>query len=239
MVGWSWRGLTSALPSRWGAFGGGRALGRSPGRKGVLLEEAQKQVGEVGSCCFPWGGQEVGAREGWELGLGQEGMVTLERTRPGRWSRTCSRVAAMSISFTPGDGGGDGAAQGVSRGQDPENLRPPGGEEPWRAGQSLEVDNLLLLSSQDPVCWGASKKGLGAAGTVGKLPTFCHAVQDHVDEDVGAGPPRTVTETGVSDRFSLRCSRKGEGRRRPGGLGEGRTLGDPLGLAWRGTVSQG
>lgn len=26
---------------------------------------------------------------------------SLERTRPGRWSRTCSRVAAMSISFTP------------------------------------------------------------------------------------------------------------------------------------------
>lgn len=97
---------------RWGCG----ALGRSPGRRGVLLEEGQRQVGEVGSCCFPWGGQEVGDREGWQLGLGQEGKVTLERTRPGRWSRTCSRVAAMSISFTPGDGGGDGTAQGVSRG---------------------------------------------------------------------------------------------------------------------------
>lgn len=85
------------------------------------------------------------------------------------------------------------------------------------------------------MCWGASKKGLGAAGAMGKLPTFCHAVQDHVDEDVGAGPPRTITETGVSDRFSLQCSRKEEGRRRPEGLGEGRTLGDPFGLSWRGS----
>lgn len=62
--------------------------------------------------------------------------VTLERTRPGRWSRTCSSVAAMSISFTP-ECGGHGAAQGVSReGQDPESWGIPG-QEAWRAGRSL------------------------------------------------------------------------------------------------------
>lgn len=53
--------------------------------------------------------------QGWHQGLGQRGTVTLERTRPGRWSRTCSRVAAMSISFTPG-GRRHGAAQWMSRG---------------------------------------------------------------------------------------------------------------------------
>lgn len=32
--------------------------------------------------------------------LGSDG--TLVQTKPGLWSRMCSRVAAMSISFTPG-----------------------------------------------------------------------------------------------------------------------------------------
>lgn len=41
--------------------------------------------------------------KGYQLGIVREATVTLERTRPGLWSRMCSRVAAMSISFTPGD----------------------------------------------------------------------------------------------------------------------------------------
>ena len=56
---------------------------------------------------FPGAGRRVVAR------VRAGGLVTLERTRPGRWSRTCSRVAAMSISFTPG---GVGAVTGGLRG---------------------------------------------------------------------------------------------------------------------------
>lgn len=55
--------------------------------------------------------------------------------------------------------------------------------------------------------WGRRLGGLGearawASGTVGKVLTFCHAVQYHVDEDVGASPPCTVAETGEEDRLS-------------------------------------
>lgn len=38
---------------------------------------------------------------------------TLVCTMPGRWSRMCSSVAAMSISFTPGAEGDKGAKRGV------------------------------------------------------------------------------------------------------------------------------
>lgn len=37
---------------------------------------------------------------------------TLVCTMPGRWSRMCSSVAAMSISFTPGAEGERGARRG-------------------------------------------------------------------------------------------------------------------------------
>lgn len=55
--------------------------------------------------------------------------------------------------------------------------------------------------------WGGRLGGLGEAGawalgTVGKVLTFCHAVQYHVDEDVGASPPCTVAEIGEKDRLS-------------------------------------
>lgn len=102
-------GSTDLCSVRQGGFGEGE-LGRSLGRRGI-----------------PPG-------EGWRLGSRRRGTVTLERTRPGRWSRTCSRVAAMSISFTPGGWRGHGAAQGVSRGgEGPESLEHPGlgGLEDW------------------------------------------------------------------------------------------------------------
>lgn len=69
--------------------------------------------------------------EGWQLGSGQGGTVTLERTRPGRWSRTCSRVAAMSISFTPGGAGGTGLLRSVQRRTGP---RKPGASWGGRLG---------------------------------------------------------------------------------------------------------
>jgi hypothetical protein len=123
-------------------------------------------------------------------------MVTLERTRPGRWSRTCSRVAAMSISFTPGDGVGHRLLRGVPRGQDSESL----GIQAWRC------ENLLLHAVPGPWAWRRLQQGPGVESTV---LTFCHAVQYHVNEDVGAGPPCTITETGVGDRLSLGASRRG------------------------------
>lgn len=49
---------------------------------------------------------------------------------------------------------------------------------------------------------GLGEAGAWASGTVGKVLTFCHAVQYHVDEDVGASPPCTVAETGEEDRLS-------------------------------------
>lgn len=66
-------------------------------------------------------------------------------------------------------------------------------------------------SSCDPGCWGDCS-GLGW-GTLGKGLTFCHAVQYHVNEDVGASSSCPVTETGDGDRLSVGPSRKGGGDR--------------------------
>lgn len=45
-----------------------------------------------------------------------------------------------------------------------------------------------------------SHEGPGAAGAVGTDLTFGHAIQYHVNKDVGACPPCAVTEIGVGDR---------------------------------------
>lgn len=109
-------GRTHLCSSPVGTFEKG-GWGGHLGEGGVFLGEVQRQVGETARGFLG---------EGWHQGLGQGGTVTLERTRPGRWSRTCSRVAAMSISFTPGDKG-HRAAQGVSRGgSDPGGPGCPG-----------------------------------------------------------------------------------------------------------------
>lgn len=134
------QGLTGAGPSRWHSppppqlsgqiqTGPGKGSGRTvtvglasvPAPGGPLGRGAGKVawLGEGHSWRRSRGRRErqVAASfpgEGWHRGLGQGGAVTLERTRPGRWSRTCSRVAAMSISFTPGDRV-HRAAQGVFR----------------------------------------------------------------------------------------------------------------------------
>lgn len=46
-------------------------------------------------------------------------------------------------------------------------------------------------------CSSASSPGPRVAGPEGTILTLGHAVQDHVNEDVGASPPCTITETGI------------------------------------------
>lgn len=128
--------------------------------------------------------------EGKRLGMGGEALsVTLERTRPGRWSRTCSRVAAMSISFTPGDRAESGGCRRAC----------PGANKPHKAWASLA--KLGDATTRSPVGsqthWvPGSHEGPGAVGPVGTDLTFCHAVQYHVNEDVGACPSCAITERG-------------------------------------------
>lgn len=58
--------------------------------------------------------------------------------------------------------------------------------------------------------WAVGELWPGRRGVV----TFCHAVQYHVDEDVGASPSCTVTERGDGDRLSLGPSRNRKERGR-------------------------
>lgn len=67
-----------------------------------------------------------------------------------------------------------------------------------------------------------------ATDAEGKVLTFCHAVQYHVNEDVSASPPRTVAETGEDDRLS---SGQGGGAEETWRLMVAKTLREPLGLA--------
>ena len=84
-----------------------------------------------------------------------------------------------------------------------------GGSEDW-----IKPGGVATCPPRTPVT-----QGLGWAGAVaGRGLTFGHAVQDHVDEDVGARPPGTVAAGGDGDRLSWGPSRKGEGRGH-GGLG--------------------
>lgn len=48
---------------------------------------------------------------------------------------------------------------------------------------------------------------------MGKVLTFCHAVQNHVDENVGASPPRTITETEDGVRLSSAQDPADKGKR--------------------------
>lgn len=130
--------ITAAVPSGW----------RSPPRP---RPSARTQTGPGGA----EGGGEPGGSPRTGLGAAREGAWgTLVCTMPGRWSRMCSSVAAMSISFTPG---------GEARGRAEVRAEPPP---------------------------AASQRGQ-------KRPrhrrTFGHAVQDHVDEDVGPGPACAIT----------------------------------------------
>lgn len=96
-------------------------------------------------------------------------------------------------------------------------------------GRSGGVQRRIRPRKSGP-SWGRRLGGLGearawASGTVGKVLTFCHAVQYHVDEDVGASPPCTVAETGEEDRLSSAQDPAERERWR-------RHL-EPLRLAWR------
>lgn len=65
--------------------------------------------------------------------------------------------------------------------------------------------------------------------------TFRHAVQYHVNEDVGASPPCTITETGaVVDRLSRGAQQNEGGVEETWKFGLGTTLVGPLGWAREG-----
>lgn len=207
----------------WGrAVGGKRVTGRLGlcsclrGLLGVGVGEVTWERGsppgggiQAGCCWFPWG--RVTAR----VGAGRDSHLRADKARP---LVTDMLQGGSDVNFLYSwRGVGHRAAQGVSRG-DPESLGHPGVGD-LRIGQRMG-DSLALHEVLWPRGW--------AVGTVGKALTFRHAVQYHVDEDVGTSPPCTIAETGDGERLSSGPSGKGVGTWR---LGVGRTLVEPLGLA--------
>lgn len=66
----------------------------------------------------------------------------------------------------------------------------------WRHGTTSYAPQGVLR----PIgCWGA-RRDQGLWGQQGQDLTFCHAIQDHVNKDIGACPPCTITEIGGGDR---------------------------------------
>lgn len=200
---WSWEGQREeghgkawSLLSLKGPLGSGAV--RSLGSRGRPPGGGTQQAGgsRRGSCCRFSWGK-VAVR----VGAGRNSHLRADQAR--------SLVTDML------QGGGDvdllhswgqeaqGCSGGVQRRTGPRKLGKSGWEA-WRIGQSL---------------------GLGCRHR-GKVLTFRHAVQDHVDEDVGAGPPCTITETGEGHSLSSAQLRMqqigGEGRRQEG-------------LGWEGT----
>lgn len=101
--------------------------------------------------------------------------------------------------------------------------RKPGASWAGRLGGLGKAWGVITSPSRRPATWVLGRLlGGGAAGAVGKVLTFCHAVQYHVNEDVSASPPRAVAEMGDDDKLSSGPSRKGKGQKRQGGLRCGR-----------------
>lgn len=110
-------------------------------------------------------------------------------------------------------------------------LRDPGASRGggWLGGwgKAWKPDSLLLRKLPGTWCWGASSHGPRALSAVGMVLTFCHAVQYHVNEDVGASSPCTITETGGSVvRLSRGAQQNGGGVEETWKFGLGTTLVD-------------
>ena len=112
-------------------------------------------------------------------------------------------------------GGVRGCSGGVQRRVGPRKPRASWGGRLGGLKKAWGCGNPPSRNSCDPGDWGDSTQRLGCGRAVGGgVVTFCHAVQYHVDEDVGASPSCTVTERGDGDRLSLGPSRNREGRGR-------------------------
>lgn len=122
---------------RWKPWAGGTGWGgqrRREGRGGLVAVTAAAPSGWRSPPRPPPSARTQtgpgGAGEGVSLGAapppqGNQGGFwgTLVCTMPGRWSRMCSSVAAMSISFTPGGEAGGGG--GGVRAEPPSTPSPP------------------------------------------------------------------------------------------------------------------
>ena len=183
-------------------WGGHLPGGGSPPGGGVW-----RQAGEAGCCHFGWG--RVVAR----VGAGRNGYLGADEARP---LVTDMLQGGSDVNLLHSwVGGVRGCSGGVQRRVGPRKPRASWGGRLGGLKKAWGCGNPPSRNSCDPGDWGDSTQRLGCGRAVGGgVVTFCHAVQYHVDEDVGASPSCTVTERGDGDRLSLGPSRNREGRGR-------------------------
>lgn len=178
-------------------------------KEGALLGEIWRQAGEAGHCHFPWG--KVMAR----VGVERNSHLRANKARP---LVTDMLQGGSNVDLLHSWWEGCGDTQ-MLRGC-PEEGGPRKPMASWDGRLRGLPGGVATCPPRTPVTPGVGETLIwGWAGdVVGRGLTFRHAVQYHVDEDVGACPPCTITAGGDGDRLSWGPSGKGEGRGH-GGLG--------------------